>query len=79
MKKLPVATLYLDDSKASSDAIKLVSSLEFAFRRVPANGHNVPTLIFHDSEYLGLPAIELFASLYRSQLESERGGSAELD
>ncbi len=79
MKRLPEATLYVNGSEQSSKAIELVSSLGFTFRRVPANGHDVPTLIIYNSEYLGLLAIELFASLYRSQIESERRGSGELD
>ena len=61
------ATLYLNDSKASEEAIKILSSLNLSVRRVPTNGPNVPTLLFQGQEFLGIGGIRLFAHFYGEQ------------
>lgn len=52
--------LYLDDSPASQEAVRLLSKKEVPFQVIPVNGHNVPTLSYGTVEYGGLRNIRYF-------------------
>ncbi len=57
--------VYVDESADSDEAIGLISSVGLMPRRIPANGHSVPTLVYGNQEYSGLKAIRLFLNLYK--------------
>ncbi len=57
--------MYVDESAASEEALELISSAGLMPRRIPANGHSVPTLVYGNQEYSGLKAIRLFLNLYK--------------